>query len=222
MKNWIIPILFFVVSIASLGKLTFAQTLNITSGGQPTITGALNGSVTGTADVTQNLTVTINFGEVSAANTNNIVKVVVPLAIRSREPYMVTVAYTGSTNLNAQALQKTDIGFGVNNLRAMGTQSQVCTNSNHIFYSPFNNDPSTNVTINSAGRAAYPSTLNNIGSSTVILSGPRLTHNSNNIPQTNDAYIFDAIFAITPQYYAAGLSTASLTFTISSGPNVPC
>jgi len=56
----------------------------------------------------------------------------------------------------------------------------------------------------------------------VILSGPRLTHNSNNIPQTNDAYIFDAIFAITPQYYAAGLSTASLTFTISSGPNVPC
>jgi len=222
MKNWIIPILFFAVSIASLGKLTFAQTLNITSGGQPTITGALNGSVTGTSDVTQNLTVTINFGEVSAANTNNIVKVVVPLAIRSREPYMVTVAYTGSTNLNAQALQKTDIGFGVNNLRAMGTQSQVCTNSNHIFYSPFNNDPSTNVTINSSGRAAYPSTLNNIGASTVILSGPRLTHNSNNIPQTNDAYIFDAIFTITPQYYAAGLSTASLTFTISSGPNVPC
>src|ERR1700752_3446677 len=53
-----------------------AQALDISSGGQPTIAGALNGSVTGSVSVLDDLIVTINFGEVSPANTNAIVKVV--------------------------------------------------------------------------------------------------------------------------------------------------
>jgi hypothetical protein len=34
--------------------------------------------------------------------------------------------------------------------------------------------------------------------------------------------VFDARFAITPQFFAAGASSATLTFTISAGPNVSC
>ena len=34
--------------------------------------------------------------------------------------------------------------------------------------------------------------------------------------------IFDAIFTLTPQFFAAGVSSATLIFSISPGPNVPC
>lgn len=199
-----------------------AQTFDISSGGQPTITGALGGSVTGSASVLNNLVVTINFGEVSPANANSIVKVVVPIAVRSTQPYKVSVSLAGLGSANPQGLQSSDIGFGAANIRAMGNQSQVCTQSSHIFYPPFNNDPATTATIAANGRVTYQSSLSNIAGATVILSGPRLQKSNNPVRQANDGYIFDAIFAITPQFFASGTSSATLTFTISAGPNVPC
>lgn len=216
-----IPILFCVITLTSLGSAA-AQTFDISSGGAPTITGGSGGSVTGSSSVLNNLAVTINFGEISPSNTNSIVKVVVPIAIRSTQAYQVTVSMTSSTNANIQAVQRTDIGFGVNNFRAMGSNSRICSNSPHIFYSPFNNDPASNVTISASGRATYPSTLNNIGASTVILSGPRLSQTAQASRRSDNGYIFDVIFAITPQFYAAGSTSATLTFTISAGPGVAC
>jgi hypothetical protein len=216
-----IQILFCLLFIGGLSN-AFAQAFDISSGGAPTITGALGGSVTGSSSVITDLAVTINFGQVSPINTNNIVKVILPISIRSNTAYKVTATVTGTTNANLQAIQETDIGFGENNLRAMGNRSEVCNDSDHIFYAPFDNDPASNLTINAVtGRTQYPSTLSNIGVSTTIMSGPRLTQGSMN-RATNNGYIFDAIFAITPQFYAAGTTSMTITFTISAGPNVPC
>ena len=216
-----IQILFCLLFIGGLSN-TFAQTFDISSGGAPTITGALSGSVTGSSSVTTNLTVTVNFGQVSPINTNNLIKVVVPIGIRSTAAYEVTATVTGSIDANLQSIQGSDVGFGANNFRAMGNRAQVCGNSDHIFYNPFNNDPATTRTINGAtGRAQYPSTLNNIGVATTILSGPRLTQGSITRATTN-GYIFDTIFVITPQFYAAGTASGTITFTISAGPNAPC
>jgi hypothetical protein len=201
---------------------TLAQTLDISSGGQPTITGAVNGSVTGSSNLLNDLLVTINFGEVSPANANSIMKVVVPIGIRSNQPYQVSVSLTGLGNANPQALQASDIGFGAENIRIMGNGSQVCTQSSHIFQVPFNNDPASTVTTGANGRATYQSSLADLSGSTVILSGPRLSKTTKPTRQSNDGYIFDAIFAITPQFFATGASSATLTFTISAGPNVPC
>src|SRR5436189_1567515 len=120
--------------IACAATMISAQALDISSGGQPTITGTIGGSVTGSASVLNNLVVTINFGEVSPANTNSIVKVVVPIAIRSTQPYNVSVSLAGLGSAGPQALQSSDIGFGAANIRAIGNQSQVCTQSNHLFY----------------------------------------------------------------------------------------
>src|SRR5438105_8675465 len=149
-----------------------AQTFDISSGGQPTITGATGGSVTGSSSLLNDLTVTINFGEISPANTNSIVYVVVPIGIRSTQAYQVTVTVIGPSNANAQALQPADVGFGVNNMQAMGSKSNVCTNSSHIFYAPFNNDPSIRVTSDAKERATYPSSLPNISFSTITSLGP--------------------------------------------------
>ena len=157
-NTYCILVLFCLLLIGGV-SLAPAQALDISSGGSPTITGALSGSVSGSSSVLNNLSVTVDFGEVSPLNTNNIVKVVVPIAVRSNQPYRVRASLTTSTNANPQAVQTTDIGFGVNNFRAMGSNSRVCTRSSHIFYSPFNNDPSSGVTINASGRAQYLSLI---------------------------------------------------------------
>lgn len=216
-----ISVLFGMIALASLGNV-FAQALDISSGGIPTITGALDGSVSGNSSVTQDLSFTVIFGEVSPMNTNNVVKVTLPIAVRSSIPYQVSVAIAGDPNLNAQALQRSDVGFGVNNMRRLGPQARLCTLSQHIFYSPFGTDPTTNITYNAAGRATYSSSLSNIGVSSVILSGPRLSSNNNPNRQGNDAWVFDAIVAITPQFFSAGTTSATLIFTIAPGPTAPC
>jgi len=220
MNTMRILLIIAVISLAGLGN-TFAQALDISSGGLPTITGASGGSVTGSSSVLNDLVMIINFGELSPKNTNNIVKVVVPIAVRSNQAYKVTVTYSGTTNANAQALQRSDIGFGLANWRAMGNQSRVCNNSPHMFYSPFNNDPAATRTIAANGRAQYQSDIADVTTATTILSGPRLS-NGGGSRGTNDGYIFDAIFAVTPQFYASGTTSATLTFTISAGPNVRC
>jgi hypothetical protein len=217
----------FIYALTLLLFLAFAQTtsaqaLDISSGGQPTITGAVGGSVTGSASVQNDLVVTINFGEVSPLNTNSIVKVTVPIALRSNQPYQLSVSMSGLNNANAQAVQASDVGFGLQNLRLLGGAGQICTQSTHILRSPFNNDPALTATVAANGRVSYQSSLGNLSGATIILSGPELSKNNSAKRQLSDGWVFDAIFTLTPQFFAAGVSSATLIFTISSGPNVPC
>ena len=212
-----LTVLIFVVAPPASG-----QALDISSGGLPTITGALNGSVTGNADVTGDLIVTINFGEVSPLNTNAVVKVIVPIGLRSNQPYQVAVSMSGLTNANSEALQASDVGFGIQNLRKLGGAGETCTQSTHVIRSPFNNDPAISAIISGSGRVAYPSSLASLSGPTVILSGPKLSKNNNAKRQPSDGWIFDAVFVLTPQFFVSGVSSATLIFTISPGPNVPC
>ena len=213
---------FLTVLIFLAAQTASAQALDISSGGLPTITGAVGGSVTGSANVQNDLVVTINFGEVSPLNTNSVVKVVVPIALRSNQPYQVSVSMSGLTNANPQALQASDVGFGLQNPRLLGGAGQTCNQSTHIIRSPFNNDPAITATISPSGRVSYPSSLASMVGSTVILSGPELSKNNSSKRQNSDGWIFDAVFALTPQFFVSGVSSATLIFTISPGPNAPC
>lgn len=206
----------------AFARTTSAQALDISSGGQPTITGAVSGSVIGSLNVTDDLVVTINFGEVSPLNTNSIVKVVVPIALRSNQPYQVAVSMSGLTNGNAQAVQASDVGFGIQNLRLLGGAGKICNQSTHIIHSTFNNDPAFTAAVGANGRVSYQSSLGNLAGSTVVLSGPELSKNNSSKRQQSDGWIFDAIFTLTPQFFASGISSATLVFTISPGPNVSC
>ena len=211
-----------VLIFLAAARTASAQALDISSGGLPTITGAVNGSVTGKASVTGDLVVTINFGEVSPLNTNSVVKVVVPIALRSNQPYQVAVSMSGLTNANSEALQASDVGFGLQNPRLLGGAGQICNQSTHIISSLFNNDPANTATIGDNGRVSYTSSLASLSGSTVILSGRLLSKNNSIKRQQSDGWVFDAVFALTPQFFAAGVSSATLIFTISPGPNVPC
>ena len=214
-----LPIVLVLLAVAPRAS---AQALDISSGGLPTITGAVNGSVTGSASVQNDLVVTVNFGEVSPLNTNSVVRVLVPIALRSNQPYQVTVSMSGLTNANSQALQASDVGFGIQNLRLLGGAGKICTQSTHLISSPFDNDPAITATVGSNGRVSYSSSLASFSGSTVILSGPELSKNNSAKRQLTDGYIFDAVLALTPQFFAAGVSSATLIFSISPGPNVPC
>jgi hypothetical protein len=182
----------------------------------------VNGSVTGSASVLNDLVVTINFGEVSPLNTNPIVKVIVPIALRSNQPYQVSVSMSGMSNGTGESLQASDVGFGIQNLRLLGGAGKVCNQSTHIIRSPFDNDPATAATIATNGRVVYPSSLGSLSGATVLLSGPELSKNNSSKRQQSDGWAFDAIVTITPQFFTAGVSSATLVFSISPGPNVPC
>ena len=199
-----------------------AANFDMGSAGLPTITGSVGGSVIGSSTLLQALVVTVNFGELSPVNSNQIVKVVVPIAMRSDSAYQMTVTLTGSFGVDPNAVQSSDIGFGIQNLRAYGSKATTC-GVNSTIHSPFNNDPATTFTISGAtGRAQYSSSLANLGVSTVILNGPQLTTAFSGAGIAS-GWAFDAILAVNPQYYTPGVFNGIvLTFTISAGSAFPC
>jgi spore coat protein U-like protein len=209
------------------GSLSFADPRkhDIGSAGQPTITGSLGGSVTGNASLLSDLVVTVNFGELLPINPNNIIKVVVPVAIRSTNEYAVSVSVTGTVGGNPNSVQLSDIGFGIQNFRSLGARATACS-ANSIINSQFYNDPAASVTINPAtGRAQYPSSLASVGASTVIINGPVLSifngvGNWRRDPDNGRA--FDAILTIKPQWFEPGTFSLTITFRMSDGPNFPC
>ena len=206
----------------STGAPVLAANFDMGSAGLPTITGNVGGSVTGSSTLLASLAVTVNFGELSPVNSNQIVKVVIPIAMRSDSPYQMAVSLTGSAGGDPAAVQFSDIGFGIQNLRAFGSKATTC-GGNSIIASPFNNDPSSTFTINGAtGRAQYSSSLANLGTSTLVLNGPQLT-NPFGGAGSSSGWAFDAILAVKPQYYTPGVfSGITLTFTISAGSAFAC
>ena len=225
MNTFRILVLFGVVSLAGLGKVV-AQTFDIASGGLPTMTGALGGSVTGSSSTTTNLNVTINWGEISPANTNGRVVVTVPVAIRSIAAYQINVVTTGGTNVNPQGLQRTDIGFGLNrSFTSMGANAfGGCTSTSDVFNAAITADPTVGVTLNAAGRTTYVSSLNNTSTLTDVLHGPRLSVTSAGAGRgrTDNGWIIKFVFCVTPQFYATGVTTTTVTISIGAGPGPDC
>lgn len=199
-----------------------AANFDMGSAGLPTITGSVGGSVSGSSTLLASLAVTVNFGDLSPVNSNQIVKVVIPIAMRSDSAYQMAVTITGSGGGDPNAVQFSDIGFGIQNLRAFGSKATTC-GGNSTIHGPFNNDPSSTFTINGAtGRAQYLSSLANLGASTVVLNGPQLASPFGG-SGSSSGWAFDAILAVKPQYYTPGVfSGITLTFTISAGSAFAC
>ncbi len=219
MRKLRISILFAAFSLAGLGNV-FAQTFDISSGGLPTLTGSVGGSITGSSSTLTNLTVTINWGELSPANTNGIIRANVPIGIRSIAPYQISASVTGGTSVNPQGVQRSDVGFGLaRTFTRMGANSRTCSTAD-TFNPAITANPTVGITLNAAGRTTYVSSLNTITGSTVILSGPNLSF----VPgrRTDNGWIITVIFAMTPQFYAAGTTSTTVTFTIGAGPVLVC
>jgi hypothetical protein len=214
-----ISIFITAISLVGLGNV-FAQTHDISSGGLPTLTGSRGGTITGSSSTLNDLTVVINWGEVSPLNTNAIIKATVPIAIRSIGAYQIAVSVSGGTSVNPQGMQRSDVGFGLaRTFTRMGANSRTCSSAD-TFNASITADPTVGVTTNAAGRTTYVSSLNTITGSTVILSGPDLSL----VPgrRTDNGWIISVVFALTPQFYASGTTSTTVTFTIGPGPVLVC
>ena len=198
-----------------------AQTFDISSGGLPTLTGSQGGSIVGSSSTVTDLNVTINWGEVSPSNTNGLITATVPIAIRSLASYQIAVSVSGGTNANPQALQPSDVGFGLSRtFTRMGALSRTCSSSD-TFNPAISANPATGITTNAAGRTTYVSSLATITGTTVILSGPTLSTTTAG-RRTDNGWILSLIFVMTPQFYAAGTTSTTVTISIGAGPTLVC
>ena len=212
------------VMASSIGTSADPNKHDIGSGGLATISStAFGGSVVSDPGLHADLIVTVNFGEITPINTAPIIKVVIPVALRSRDDYQIAVSVAGTLGTEPDALKLSDIGIGIRNLRSLGARAEPC-GINSIIRAPYNNDPATSVTINpTTGRAQYPSSLATISATPIVLNGPNLSSSQGNWRRgTDNGYVFDLILAVVPQWYAAGTFNLTLTLTMSSGPNFNC
>jgi hypothetical protein len=222
MKSWAQLGMVVLLGLSAAGGATPAlsvsppnEQVDIGSGGAPSLTGSLGGSITGGSSLVQDLLVTVDFGELSPINTNSITKAVIPVSVRSSGDYAVTVSVVGATGGDPNSVQLSDIGFGVGNLQPIGPKASSC-GINSVFNPLFNSNPSTTVSTNSAGRATYVSSVANIGASAVILSGPQLSKNGAIKPRGNNGYTFDVVLTVVPQFFTPGNFTLTLNFVIRS------
>lgn len=192
---------------------------DIASGGAPMLSGAVNGFVSASTTAVGDLAVHINFGELSPANRSGVVKVVVPVSLRSRFAYQVTAIVAAPAAGDADAVQLADVGFGIQNFRPLGGGATSCGAASMI-HPAFNSDPAAGV--NLAGRARYPATLAGIPPSGVLLSGPKLSNGAINPRTSDNGYAADLVFVIAPQFYSAGQFSITMHLSIGAGPSIAC
>jgi len=188
------------------------------SGGPPTVTGAIAGTQASTDSALGNtLTANLFFGDVSPANTNSQVKIVMPIYISAKRNYNISVQCTIIPATSG--VQATDIGFGVSGVTAVvpGSTQLTANATSIVVSSPFNNDPST-ATLNGNGQPQFASTMNNVSTTTptLLFSGPVTVTNGGGLGDIHTAIQVNLIFVIVPQFFnkTASFSTV-LTVTMT-------
>lgn len=196
---------------------TVSKFVEINSGGAVTLTGNTGGGVTTDGTTNNPLAVVINLGELGPSNTSSFVTANVPLKLRSNAAYVLstsaTVTSTGST---ANKITAADVGFGLGTV----TRSGVGVNTGGTDTNATAGDPTlvANGSVNAtSGRyefTAVRSNLSSFATSTTALNGAFIM---NAVPRTNtQGLTVPAIFAIKPQFYENGTTTATVTFTVTA------
>lgn len=176
--------------------------------GTPIITGGDARAIPGGA-IPNAFAVTFSFGELSPINQNLNVRILIPITVHVSQSYQITLRATNVVIADPNAVQLSDVGVGLQNLRLLGAGTCAGT-----ITAAFNNDPSLSMTINPVTfRATYPRTLANITATTVVISGPSL-------PAAGAA--FDLIFACAPQFYTPGTFSFVVTVALIAGPAFTC
>jgi len=224
-----------VFSVAGFSQTSGTATLNgsvgnaaqLSSGGSPTVTGTATGTAASTQSAQNSaLTATLNLGDVSPNNANAVVKIVMPIQIRSNQTFKLNVQRTAGPNILAagagggSSIAAGDVGFGLVNVRQSGATGALLTAtavSGTTASGSFGNDPST-ATVNADGIPTYATTLNNLSTATTtqVASGPRIS-NGGGLNSPNNAILIDVVFAVVPQFFTPVASFQEvLTFSLVS------
>lgn len=195
---------------------TASAAVKLTSGGNATLTGNVGGGITAQSAADAALATVVNFGEVGPGNTNSYVCFSQPLFLRANAASTVSAAVTaesfpGSSN----AVQKSDIGIGFQNLAAGGANADISTTT---ITAAYNANPCA-APLNGDGVPTYSAALSSLatatpGTAVITSTGPISLRGSFNSP-SNEADV-DLRLAMVPQSYDAGAFSATLTLTMTS------
>lgn len=196
---------------------TVSKFVELTSGGPVTVAGNSGGAVTTNGTLANPLAVVVNLGELGPVNTSSFVTATVPLRLRSNAPYVLSMSATvSSSGTTTNKIGGADIGFGLGSV----TRSGVGVYTSGTDTNATSGDPTlaANGAVNAtSGRYEFTATkskLSDFSTTTSVLSGD---HVMNAVPASNtNGLTVPAIFAVKPQFFEAGTTTATVTFTISA------
>jgi hypothetical protein len=191
--------------------------VELSSGGEVTLSGnsAGTGGVTTNGVVNNPLAVSVNLGELGPTNTASFVTATVPLKMRSNTNYVLSMsAVVNSSGTTTEKIGASDIGFGLGTITRAGTGVHTSGADNKAAPA----DPTTNGAVNATtGRfefTAANSSLRDFSTAKPVMNGDRIM---NAVHQSNtNGLVVPAIFAIKPQFFEPGNTTATVTFTITA------
>jgi len=193
---------------------TASKFVEINSAGAVTLTGNSGGGITTNGTLNSPLAVVINLGEVGPSNPSSFVKATVPLKLRSNAAYVLSAQATVTSSAStANRVTAADIGFGLGSVSRTGVGVATGSDTNTTA-----GDPTLTGAINgSSGRFEFTAVRSNLGafaSSVTALSGSYIM---NAVPRSNsNGLTVPAIFAIKPQFYENGTTSATVTFTVTA------
>ncbi|HLM60822.1 MAG TPA: hypothetical protein VK308_08465 [Pyrinomonadaceae bacterium] len=194
---------------------TVSKFVELDSGGGITLAGNEGGGVTVDGTVNNPLAASINLGEIGVTNNNSFVTATVPLKIRSNAPYALSMSATvTSTATSTNKVTAADIGFGLGAVsRSGGGVNLTGTDTNAT-----SGDPTlaANGSVNAtSGRYEYTGAKSNLGAFTTSSSILTGSYVMNAVPRSNNnGLTVPAIFAVKPQFFENGTTSAAVTFTI--------
>ena len=196
---------------------TVSKFVEINSGGAVTLTGNIGGGVTTDGTTNNPLAVVVNLGELGQINTSSFVTASVPLKLRSNAAYVLsTIATVTSTGATANRITAADVGFGLGAVTRTGVGVNAAgTDTNATAGDPtLVANGSVNATTGRYEFTAVRSNLSAFATSTTALNGAFIL---NAVPRTNtQGLTVPAIFAVKPQFYENGTTTATVTFTVTA------
>jgi hypothetical protein len=198
---------------------TVSKYVELTSGGPATITGTSGGIVTTAGTANSPLAVVVNLGELGPTNTSSFAVATVPLRLRSNAAYVLSAAAvvnttTVGTPSTANRITASDIGFGIANITRSGVGVATGTDTNATPGDPTTATSAIDATSGRFTFTAANGTLNAFATSKTAFSGTTIM---NAVPLSNTLGLTaNAIFAIKPQFYETGSTTATVTFTVTA------
>ena len=210
-------LIFFGAIFLMFARMGFAQT-----SGTITITGTDPDafSITNTSDAT--LSATVVLGVLTPATGGTLTSGTTQIRLRSNKAYnlsaqVTALNFTGPGAADGGAtIALTDFGFGISSIDTTG--ANVANAAGHTIVALFDYNPATATVTN--GLTPYVpgthGTLNNITSSTQILSGPRIS-TQGNISTNNNFILCTLSIATLPQYFTPNTSfSTTITLTMAS------
>jgi hypothetical protein len=194
---------------------TVGKYVELSSGGAATISGTSGGAITTQGVANSALGVVVNLGELGPTNTNSFAVATVPLRLRSNAAYILSAAATvTSSGSTTNKIGASDIGFGLGAVTRSGVGVATGTDTNQTAGDPQSAASTIDLTTGRFTFTAAKSNLGNFTTSAPILNGTTIM---NAVPLTNTLGLsVPAIFAIKPQFYETGTTSAVVTFTITA------